>query len=140
MKTVEKNEKVEILVLGDFFMFFRISEFRYPSFLRVPDSMTQAVQVPARESDRKSIVSPSSEGAEWATGARIYYSNVPGTRGGEIFALRRLWRSVPAPFRFFCKLRQSRGLSSPTEHLSVCSESCPPLYFCKVVKKTQPGL
>ena len=91
--------------------------------------MIQADSVPVRESDRKSIVFPSSEGAEWATGARIHYFNVPGTRGEEIFTLRPLWRSIPAPFRFFFKLRKSRGLSSPTEHLSVGSESYPlPLF------------
>ena len=84
-----------------------------------PDSMTRADRVPARESDRKSIVSPASEGAEWATGARIHYFRVPGSRGGEIIALRQLWGSVPARFRFFCKSGKTRGLSSPTEHLSV---------------------
>ena len=78
--------------------------------------------VPARESDRKSIVSPSSEGAEWAAGARIHYSKVPGSRGGEIIALRRLWGSVPAAFRFFCKYSTNRGLSSPTDHLIIRNE------------------
>ena len=57
-----------------FSIIFQIGEFRYLLLSLLPDSMIMIWTdcVPERESDLKSIVSPSSEGAEWATSARIH--------------------------------------------------------------------
>ena len=85
-----KNRKSRNFV---FYFFHNFSDRQVPVPPHYPGSMIWAGRVPAtggRESDRKSIVFPSSEGVEWAAGARVHYFNVPGTRGEEIFALRPL--------------------------------------------------
>ena len=70
------------------------------------DSMTQAVQVPARESDRKSIVSPSSEGGERAIGARIHFQG-PWLEWGRNNCHRATLGVRSGPVPFFFQIREN---------------------------------
>ena len=98
----------------------KISGYRVYETLPAPPSLNSGRGIPvcsSRVCRQKSIVSPSSEGVGWATGAQVHHLHAPGpscatnTDAEEVFnPLNPKSQKICIQFRF-------EGPSRPTQHL-----------------------